>query len=182
MKTDLTTCCFKASIFGYLVYSRMFSFHICYNPPLQVNFSEQSLGQTMVGKDNPPRDDAAPGSGMSLPPTPDSSDRMHSSHLDLEPLSASDWERIKQRDKAFNHSLLKHQNKLVIYNQPPRKIRTNIGDFTLCILCVRGVMTRIVILQWQRFAIINVWNETIRYYCTLARIWTLRLTFVPFGS
>lgn len=57
---------------------------------LQVNFSEQSLGQTTLVKDIPPRDDAAPGSGMSLPPTPDSSDRMHSSHLDLEPLSASD--------------------------------------------------------------------------------------------
>ncbi|XP_781774.3 insulin gene enhancer protein ISL-1 [Strongylocentrotus purpuratus] len=61
-------------------------------PPFQqlVNFSEQSLGQTTLVKDIPPRDDAAPGSGMSLPPTPDSSDRMHSSHLDLEPLSASD--------------------------------------------------------------------------------------------
>ena len=50
---------------------------------LQVNFSEQNLN----GKE-PPRGDT-PGSGMSLPPTPDSSDRIPTGNGNmLEPLSA----------------------------------------------------------------------------------------------
>ncbi|XP_071844976.1 insulin gene enhancer protein isl-1-like [Apostichopus japonicus] len=60
-------------------------------PPFQqlVNFSEQNLGHTIVNKDQLPRDDAAQGSGMSLPPTPDSSDRLHTNSSHLESISVN---------------------------------------------------------------------------------------------